>query len=93
MLAIGVTKAQDAAAILAPVRVAMVAAFDSPSVPDGFEIRTDHGPQDTGEPAPISARTGRSTTPSPQLAGPPATPSLSASSGPSRRSVFGCETR
>jgi putative transposase len=50
MLAIGVTKAQDAAAILAPVRVAMVAAFDSPAgVPDGFEMRTDHGPQYTGE--------------------------------------------
>lgn len=49
MLAIGVTKAQDAAAILAPVRVAIVAAFDTPAgVPDGFEIRTDHGPQYTG---------------------------------------------
>ena len=49
MLAIGVTKAQDAAATLAPVRVAMVAAFDTPAgVPDGFEIRTDHGPKYTG---------------------------------------------
>jgi len=49
LLALGVTKAQDAAAVLAPVRAALVDAFGTAdNVPDGFELRSDHGPQYTG---------------------------------------------
>lgn len=49
LLALRVTKSQDAAAVLAPVRASLVDAFGAASnVPDGFELRTDHGPQYTG---------------------------------------------
>lgn len=49
MLALGVTRPQDSAAILAPVRKALADHFGEPAkVPDGFELRTDHGPQYTG---------------------------------------------
>lgn len=48
-LALGVTKSQESAAVLAPVRAALVDAFGSPeNVPDGFELLSDHGPQYTG---------------------------------------------
>jgi putative transposase len=46
---IGVTKAQDAGAILAPTQVALEEAFGTPlGVPDGLEYRTDHGSVFTG---------------------------------------------
>lgn len=49
LLALGVTKPQDAAAVLAPVRASLVDAFgDIDNVPDGLELRSDHGPQYTG---------------------------------------------
>lgn len=49
ILALSVTKAQDAAAVLAPVRVSLVDAFGRvDNVPDGLELRSDHGPQYTG---------------------------------------------
>ncbi len=48
-LAVDVTKAQDSIAVLAPVRETLVAHFGSPEcVPEGLELRTDHGPQYTG---------------------------------------------
>ena len=44
-LGLGVMKAQDSAAVLAPVRAALVDVFGSPAnVPDGVEFLTDHGP-------------------------------------------------
>jgi putative transposase len=49
VLALGVTKSQDSAAVLAPVREALAAEFgDFSGVPDGLELRTDHGSQYTG---------------------------------------------
>jgi putative transposase len=46
---IGVSKAQDAAAILAPTTIALTEAFGDPrQVPDGLEYRTDHGSVFTG---------------------------------------------
>ena len=49
MLAVSVTKSQEWAAVLAPVRAALAGAFGSPKdVPDGFELLSDHGPQYTG---------------------------------------------
>lgn len=49
LFAIGVTKAQDAAAILAPTQLALAEAFGTPdAVPDGLEYRTDHGSVFTG---------------------------------------------
>lgn len=49
LLALSVTKAQDAAAVLAPVRASLVDAFGAvDNVPDGLELRSDHGPQYTG---------------------------------------------
>lgn len=49
-LAIGVTKPQDSAAVLAPLRQALEEHFGSPSaVPDDLELRTDHGPQYSGD--------------------------------------------
>jgi transposase InsO family protein len=49
LLAIGISKAQDATAILAPTRRALEEAFGSPlAVPDGLEYRTDHGSVFTG---------------------------------------------
>jgi len=48
-LAIGVTKSQEAPAILGPVARALAEEFGLAShVPDGLELRTDHGPQYTG---------------------------------------------
>lgn len=41
---------QDSAAVLAPLRQALEEHFGSPSaVPDDLELRTDHGPQYTGD--------------------------------------------
>ena len=49
LFAIGVTKAQDAPAILAPTELALNEAFGTPdAVPDGLEYRTDHGSVFTG---------------------------------------------
>ena len=49
VLGLVVSKAQDALTVLSSVREALVAAFGDPSaVPDGLELRTDHGPQYTG---------------------------------------------
>lgn len=49
MLACDVTKSQASGAVLAPVASALKTAFGSAAgVPDGFELRTDHGPQYTG---------------------------------------------
>lgn len=48
-LALHVTLSQESRAVLAPVREALLKAFGSPeAVPDGLELRTDHGPQYTG---------------------------------------------
>jgi transposase InsO family protein len=48
-LALEVTKDQHGPAVLASVAAALVVAFGSPeNVPDGVELRTDHGPQYTG---------------------------------------------
>ena len=46
---ITVTKSQESAAVLAPVEHSLEQAFGSRSrVPDGFELRSDHGSQYTG---------------------------------------------
>jgi putative transposase len=48
-LALVVSKSQDALTVLGSVRNALSAAFGSPElVPQGLELRTDHGPQYTG---------------------------------------------
>lgn len=48
-LALEVTKDQHGPAVLASVESALIVAFGSPeNVPDGLELRTDHGPQYTG---------------------------------------------
>ena len=45
-----VTKSQDAMPVLAPIERALEVQFGSRrNVPDGFELRTDHGPQYTGK--------------------------------------------
>jgi len=49
VLGVAVTKSQDTAAVLAPLREALATEFgDVAGVPDGLELRTDHGPQYTG---------------------------------------------
>ena len=49
MLALEVTKSQEAPAILAGVRVALAEQFGAPEcVPDELDLRSDHGPQYTG---------------------------------------------
>ncbi len=49
-LEIGVSKAQDAPAILAPLQRALEHAFGEPGVvPDDMELRTDHGSVYTGD--------------------------------------------
>jgi putative transposase len=46
---IAVTKSQESAAILAPLARSLRDCFRVPgAVPDGLELRTDHGPQYTG---------------------------------------------
>jgi putative transposase len=46
---VAVTKSQESPAVLAPVESALEEAFGSTEgVPNGFEMRTDHGPQYTG---------------------------------------------
>lgn len=46
---IEVTKSQESPAVLGPVERSLEAAFGSPGgVPDGLELRSDHGPQYTG---------------------------------------------
>lgn len=46
----GVTKSQEAPFVLDPVQRALHSAFgDAHDVPDGLELRTDHGPQYTGQ--------------------------------------------
>lgn len=50
VLALGVTKSQESWALLAPVRAALLGQFGTvKNVPDGLELRTDHGPQYTGQ--------------------------------------------
>ena len=50
ILGLVVSKAQDALTVISSVREELVTAFVTPSeVPDGLELRTDHGPQYTGE--------------------------------------------
>lgn len=50
LLGMTVTKDQHGPAVLASVRQALVAALGKPAnVPDGLELRTDHGPQYTGQ--------------------------------------------
>jgi putative transposase len=47
---IGVSKSQDSRALLRPVEQALMAQFGCQGdLPCGFEMRTDHGPQYTGE--------------------------------------------
>jgi putative transposase len=49
LLAIELTRSQQAPAVLRPVERALTAAFDDRrGVPDGIELRSDHGPQYTG---------------------------------------------
>jgi len=49
LLAIQATKQQDSPTVLAPVREALEASFQSPdNVPSDLELRTDHGSQYTG---------------------------------------------
>jgi transposase InsO family protein len=49
LLGMTVTKDQHGPAVLASVRQALVTAFGRPeNVPDGVDLRTDHGPQYTG---------------------------------------------
>ncbi len=49
LLGLEVTPDQTGPAILASVETALVAAFGTPAaVPEGVELRSDHGPQDTG---------------------------------------------
>jgi len=49
LLAIQATKQQDSPAVLAPVREALEASFQTPeNVPSDLELRTDHGSQYTG---------------------------------------------
>lgn len=49
VLALAVTKSQEAPFVLAPLRQALAAEFGSPDgVAHWFELRTDHGPQYTG---------------------------------------------
>lgn len=49
VLALDVTESQDAPAILACVRTALESQFGTPeNVPDGLDLRSDHGPQYTG---------------------------------------------
>lgn len=48
-LACAVTRSQEAPEILAPLTESLTREFDRPEeVPDGLELRTDHGPQYTG---------------------------------------------
>jgi putative transposase len=62
VLDVTVTKSQTSGAILASVDRAMERAFGSPeAVPDGVELRTDHGPQYTGRDAEELTKTWRVT--------------------------------
>lgn len=46
---IAITKSQESPAVLAPVERSLEEAFGSPAaVPEGLELRSDHGPQYTG---------------------------------------------
>ena len=59
-LACAVTKSQEAPAVLDPVERALRDVFGTPSaVPDGLELRTDHGPQYTGSDCEKLCRTWR----------------------------------
>jgi putative transposase len=59
-LALQASKSQDAPHILAPIETALRNEFESSeNVPDGLELRTDHGPQYTGsDAADLCARWG-----------------------------------
>jgi len=49
VFAIEVTKSQESPAVLAPVERSLEDAFGDPmSIPEGLELRSDHGPQYTG---------------------------------------------
>ena len=46
---IAITKSPESPAVLAPVEASLESAFGTPAgVPDGFDLRSDHGPQCTG---------------------------------------------
>lgn len=50
VLALEVSKSQLSSAVLSPLAAALKREFGSPgAVPDGLELRTDHGPQYTGD--------------------------------------------
>jgi putative transposase len=52
VLAIELTRSQEAPAVLRPVEAALAAVFgERCNVPDGLELRSDHGPQYTGSDA------------------------------------------
>lgn len=84
---IAVTKSQESPAVLAPVERSLEDAFGAPeSVPDGLELRTDHGPQYTGADCEALCDDWRLDHTLAPWDGPRATPSRSASSRRSRSS-------
>ncbi len=86
---IEVTKDQHGPAVLASVEAKLIPAFGKrDNVPDGVELRTDHGPQYTGSDCQRSAHAGGSTTRSHPWAARRETPSSSASSARSRMSYL-----
>lgn len=57
VLDVRAAKSQSAPAVLGTVRSALIDTFSTPaSVPDGLELRTDHGPQYTGADADVMAK-------------------------------------
>ncbi len=88
-----VTKDQHGPAVLASVEAKLVAAFGVPeNVPDGVELRTDHGPQYTGADCEVRCDRWKLHHTFAPVERPPATPSSSASSARSRRSSSGLAT-
>lgn len=84
------TKSQEAPCVLAPVGSSLWGEFHRPDdVPDGLELRSDHGRSTPAPTAPPCARAGDSTTPWHPSGDPPAMPWLSASSSPSSPSSSG----
>ena len=83
VLDVTVTDYQTAFDVLVAVERGLLRAFGAPQlVPDGVELRSDHGPQCTGHDAVALARRCGPSRPSPPSAVPPATPSPSAPSRP-----------
>lgn len=49
-LTVGVTKSQEASAVIEPIERVLQTVFSEPcNVPEGLELRTDHGPQYTAQ--------------------------------------------